>query len=153
MITDAWIHGTFATFDYFNTQYLFSVATILKISSLLGTSQSQRDGECFEHAGELLQQLAQSGNLEAKEFCEHMNAMKKIAATNVTQSQTSISTMTHSTSTDQTRVGLEDTFGITAEMALADPSFQDFLTDADLDFQTLDESLLYEPQISFWPET
>ncbi|KAH7123453.1 fungal-specific transcription factor domain-containing protein [Dactylonectria estremocensis] len=75
-IVESWIEGSFRTFDYFNTQYLFSAATILAISGLVGGSQSSKDREDFDFAGQLLEKLRDSGSFAAMEFCRHIEAMK-----------------------------------------------------------------------------
>ncbi|KAK7409283.1 hypothetical protein QQX98_008523 [Neonectria punicea] len=75
-IVESWIEGSFRTFDYFNTQYLFSAATILAISSLVGGPQGSKDREDFDFAGQLLEKLRDSGSFAALEFCRHIEAMK-----------------------------------------------------------------------------
>lgn len=149
IITDAWIHGTFATFDFFNTQYLFSAATILAVSSLLQTAQSKSDGESFDNAVELLTQLAQSGSFAAKDFCEHLNAMKKSMAA------ISASALPQSAPGDLPNTlqpSLSSIAGTTAGMALADPSFQGFLAETNLDMQVLDNPSFYGLQTPYWSE-
>ena len=151
IITDAWIHGTFATFDYFNTQYLFSATTILAVSSLLQTAQSKSDGESFDNAVELLTQLAQSGSFAAKEFCEHITAMKKsMAAINV--GPFPHSALNNPTSMQQPSLTSITGTGTTAGMALADPSFQGFLAQTNLDMQVLDNPSLYGLETPYWSE-
>jgi hypothetical protein len=49
-VVDSWIKGSLRTFDYFNTRYLFSAATILAIYSLIGGPESSQDRENFEFA-------------------------------------------------------------------------------------------------------
>ncbi|KAF1969322.1 hypothetical protein BU23DRAFT_539856 [Bimuria novae-zelandiae CBS 107.79] len=151
IITDAWIHGTFATFDYFNCQYLFSGATIMAVSSMLQTPQSKGDGENFDNAVELLRQLAQSGNFAAKEFCQHIDAMKQSMAA-VHNGDLSQSTL--GTPADLQHPSLSGSTGtvMTAGMALADPSFQGFLADTNLDMQALDNPSFYGLQTPYWPE-
>lgn len=151
IITDAWIHGTFATFDYFNTQYLFSAATILAVNSLLHTPQSKSDGENFDNAVELMRQLAQSGSFGAKEFCQHIDAMQQsmAAARDGALPQSSLGTPAelHPPSIN-TFAGT----GMTAGMALADPSFQGFLAETNLDMQALDNPSFYGLQTPYWPD-
>ncbi|EXL98001.1 hypothetical protein FOIG_09559 [Fusarium odoratissimum NRRL 54006] len=62
-VVESLIEGTFKTFDYFNTRYLFSSATILAVSSLLEGPDSPEDGENFEFASQLIQNLRDSGNV------------------------------------------------------------------------------------------
>ncbi|KAK6222559.1 fungal specific transcription factor [Colletotrichum tabaci] len=81
LLTECWIDGSFATFDYFYTQYLFSAATILAASSLLsGGKEAANDREQFEEAAQFLSQLKDSGNFAAEEFCQHIDAMKATMA-------------------------------------------------------------------------
>lgn len=92
VLADSWITGFFPTFDYTYTQYLFSSATILAISSLLsaggeatgtGTTATatssgttSADSDDFESAIEILQQLEQNGSYTAAEFMRHAEATK-----------------------------------------------------------------------------
>ena len=75
LLTECWIKGSFTTFDYFDTQYLFSAATILAISSLIGREGYQSDRDAFETAAEFLMELQRNGNFAAKEYCSHIDAM------------------------------------------------------------------------------
>ncbi|KAJ4349390.1 uncharacterized protein N0V89_008005 [Didymosphaeria variabile] len=151
IITDAWIHGTFATFDYFNTQYLFSAATILAVNSLLHTPQSKSDGDSFDNAVELLRQLAQSGSFGAKEFCQHIDAMQQsmAAARNGALPQSTLGTPVE---LQQPSMSAFAGTGMTAGMALADPSFQGFLAETNLDMQALDNPSFYGLQTPYWPD-
>ncbi|KAF2439352.1 hypothetical protein P171DRAFT_436048 [Karstenula rhodostoma CBS 690.94] len=150
IITDAWIHGTFTTFDYFNTQYLFSAATILAVSSLLPTPQSSSDGENFDNAVELLKQLAQSGSFGAKEFCEHIDAMKQSMA--AARNEVPQSTLGTTAEIQQSSMNAFAGTCMTAGMALAEPSFQGFLAETNLDMQALDNPSFYGLQTPYWPE-
>ncbi|KAK2599835.1 hypothetical protein N8I77_011558 [Diaporthe amygdali] len=57
LLTQSWMEGSFATFDCFFTHYLFSSATILAVSSLLGGEDSASDHDTFEQAAWLLKKL------------------------------------------------------------------------------------------------
>jgi hypothetical protein len=151
IITDAWIHGTFATFDYFNTQYLFSAATIMAVSSLLKSPQSKSDGDNFDNAVELLRQLAQSGSFAAKEFFEHIKAMKQSMAA-VRHESVPQSALGTPSEMQQPSLSAFTGTGMTAGMALADPSFQGFLAETNLDMQILDNPLFHGLQTPYWPE-
>ncbi|KAF5532490.1 positive activator of transcription [Fusarium napiforme] len=78
LLIDCWIDGSFATFDYFYTQYLFSSATVLAISSLIDGKECRSDKEQFESAAQFLHQLKENGNFAAEEFCRHVDAMKLV---------------------------------------------------------------------------
>ncbi|KAK1716104.1 hypothetical protein CaCOL14_009186 [Colletotrichum acutatum] len=85
LLTESWIDGSFATFDYFYTQYLFSALTILAASSLLqdgavggagpGTTPND-DKEAFEESVRFLSQLRDAGNFAAMEYCHHVDVMR-----------------------------------------------------------------------------
>ncbi|KAF2014081.1 fungal-specific transcription factor domain-containing protein [Aaosphaeria arxii CBS 175.79] len=151
IITDAWIHGTFATFDYFNTQYLFVAATVLAISSLLGNQQNDGDKHNFDNAVELLQQLDRSGSFGAKEFCEHIDAMQQSMAA-VHESDLVLSLPQITPNTNEGTLESLGGNGLTASMALAEPSFQDFLADTDLVIQGFDNPSIDNPNTLYWPE-
>ncbi|KAJ4984807.1 fungal specific transcription factor domain-containing protein [Stagonosporopsis vannaccii] len=151
IVTDAWAYGSFATFDYFHTQYLFSAATVLAISSSLRSPQSEGDNYKFENAVELLRQLEGSGSFVAKEFCEHVDAMQSsIAAINRSyDSGQSAQRVEHiSGSGAAGSIGT----GLTAGMALAEPSFRDFLAETDLDTQGFDDFVFDDSHALYWPE-
>ncbi|KXH54166.1 fungal specific transcription factor, partial [Colletotrichum salicis] len=84
LLTDSWIDGSFATFDYFYTQYLFSALTILAASSLLqdshgavgGAGAPNDDKEAFEESVRFLSQLRDAGNFAAQEYCHHVDVMR-----------------------------------------------------------------------------
>ncbi|KAI0899103.1 fungal-specific transcription factor domain-containing protein [Annulohypoxylon nitens] len=76
MVTDSWIAGTFYTYDYFNTQYLFSATTILAIASLINNLTAQKDREMFEFAGQLMRKLRDAGSYPATEFCRHLDGIE-----------------------------------------------------------------------------
>ncbi|KAJ9644500.1 hypothetical protein H2199_003463 [Coniosporium tulheliwenetii] len=158
----AWIDGSFATFSYFNTQYLFSAATILAISSLLNDRDSQNDGDDFEAAAQFLTQLEQNGNFAAKEFCRHIDAMRV--------SMKAISGRRDESSSDPRGVypalttprmpGAIQEAGlpyigsmVTAGMALAEPSLQELLSQPDFNLQFMDTPIYDDAlQSLYWPE-
>ncbi|KAF5604817.1 positive activator of transcription [Fusarium pseudocircinatum] len=65
LLIDCWIDGSFATFDYFYTQYLFSSATVLAISSLIDGKECRSDKEQFESAAQFLHQLKENDNMSS----------------------------------------------------------------------------------------
>ncbi len=154
ILTDSWIDGSFAIFDYTYTQYLFSSATILAISSLTIGQAEQDDRDYFESACHFLEQLRENGNFAAREFCEHLDAMRSLMAV-------FSSTKGDATPHDVPDRTCPDTFPahstalssaiptpvsgfqpmMTAEMALAEPSLQDFLSQEDLDLSFLDTQI------------
>ncbi|KAJ0278530.1 hypothetical protein COL940_007250 [Colletotrichum noveboracense] len=167
LLTECWIDGSFATFDYFYTQYLFSASTILAISSLLNGKESQNDREQFEEAAQFLSQLRDNGNFAAGEFCQHIDAMKAMMAAaharrggySVTGDASTL--LGDATATFGDAMNIAQPFtaqNTTAGMALAEPSLQELLAQPILDLQFIDASIyndgaqgLYWPDIS--PET
>lgn len=77
LLKEAWIDGSFATFNYFFAQYLFSAATVLAISSLLPKGkENASDEDQFEAAASILYQIRDSGSFAGREFCRHIDAIK-----------------------------------------------------------------------------
>ncbi|KAJ0307877.1 hypothetical protein COL516b_003849 [Colletotrichum fioriniae] len=158
-----WIDGSFATFDYFYTQYLFSAATILAASSLLSGKESHNDREQFEEAAQFLSQLKDNGNYAAEEFCHHIDAMKPtMAAAHVRRGDfavagdsTALLNDTTAAFTD-TAVNLNQPFAeqnTTAGMALNEPSLQELLAQPLLDLQFIDASIYNDgAQGLYWPD-
>lgn len=101
---------------------------------------------------ELLRQLNQSGNFGAKEFCEHIDAMQRSMAAVRTDASTQDVTRT-SISLDQEPPSSMTQPGLTAGMALADSSLQDFLAETNVDVQGFDNSLFDDLGTLYWPET
>ncbi|CAJ0551518.1 Ff.00g114480.m01.CDS01 [Fusarium sp. VM40] len=156
-VVESWVEGSFKTFDYFNTQYLFSSATILAISSLLDGPDSSEDRENFLFASQLMEKLRDSGSFSATEFCRHLEAIKQdiqgflarassLADEEVGPSHTA--TLEASILHDTT---VQPVQSMTSGMALAEPSLEAFLQSEqdlpDIDF------LLENAQLSglYWP--
>lgn len=132
LLKRSWADGTFLTFDYFHVQFLFSSATILALSALLQGPGWANDREDFLLACSFLHQLEQNGNLVAKEFSTHVDALKKML--------------------------LEDAGGdatIGQPTVVENPPLQDFLDfpAIDLDFMETDAQWLdFMPGDLCWPE-
>ncbi|KAJ3954945.1 hypothetical protein N0V92_008530 [Colletotrichum tropicale] len=150
LLTECWIDGSFATFDYFYTQYLFSASTILAISSLLNGKESQNDREQFEEAAQFLSQLRDNGNFAAGEFCQHIDAMKAMmAAAHARRGGYSVAgdasaLLGDATATFGDAMNIAQPFtaqNTTAGMALAEPSLQELLAQPILDLQFIDASI------------
>ncbi|KAL1651212.1 hypothetical protein SLS58_000550 [Diplodia intermedia] len=158
LLTESWIDGAFATFGYFDTQYLFSAATILAISSFLNSKDAQSDGDHFETAAQFLGQLMQNGNFAAKEFCQHIDAMRRIMqeargaepyGADPSAAQASAAAGAVQGEEFQYTPGSM----VTAGMALAEPSLQEFLSQPDIDLRFIDTSM-YDGglQSLYWPD-
>ncbi|OHE98296.1 fungal specific transcription factor domain-containing protein [Colletotrichum orchidophilum] len=162
LLTECWIDGSFATFDYFYTQYLFSAATILAASSLLSGKESHNDREQFEEAAQFLSQLKDNGNYAAEEFCHHIDAMKAtMAAAHVRRgdfvvAEYSTAMLNDASTTFTDAVNLNQPFAAqntTAGMALNEPSLQELLAQPLLDLQFIDASIYNDgAQGLYWPD-
>jgi len=147
LLTDTWIDGSFAIYDYTYTQYLFSAATILAISSISIGQNDDSDKDGFDSAYQFLEQLKQNGNYAAQEFCQHLEAIKLSLATycDPASSDTfnafalSFPQLPFTPTTTTPGSAFQPT--MTAEMALAEPSLQEFLTQADFDPGFLDTQI------------
>ncbi|KAI0098092.1 fungal-specific transcription factor domain-containing protein [Nemania sp. FL0031] len=83
ILIDLWMEDFFKTFDYFNTQFLFSAATILAISSLLAGIGDTGDVESLELASQLLIKLRDAGSFVAVELCQHILALKEVVQNSI----------------------------------------------------------------------
>lgn len=149
LLSEAWICGSFAIFDYFYTQYLFSAATNLALSSLLGSAQSQSDSDNFNTAVDIIRQLSRMGNFAAKEFLEHLDAMED-SMQKVRQNVLNLSLAPQLVMSDAAPLPLYVPM-MTAGMALAEPSLQEFLADTDLTIDGIDNPTFDPLQTPYWP--
>lgn len=90
----AWVEGTYATFDFVYTQYMFSSMLVMAISSVLnltndegddggdgdGDGDGDSDSDIFETASQYLTQLSDAGNYAAQEFAQHIKAIREAVA-------------------------------------------------------------------------
>ncbi|KAF7561858.1 hypothetical protein G7046_g2287 [Stylonectria norvegica] len=164
ILIECWIDGSFATFDYFYTQYLFSVATVLAVSSLLDGRDSRGDRDLFESAVQFLSQLKDNGNFAAEEFWQHIDAMKATMVSakvrwggqGAVGNSSDLIQNPPFQAIEVNQPVTSDT--VTGGMALSEPSLQELLAQPVLDLQFIDASIyndgsqgLYWPDIS--PET
>jgi hypothetical protein len=122
---------------------------------LLGSLRSQSDEDNFSNAAEILEQLDQSGNYGAKEFCQHLDAMKKCMAiaNELRGRESQMGPVSLFTDVTEQETPLSYTgSGITAGMALAEPLLQEFLAETDLNLQFFDAQSSEGLQMPFWPE-
>ena len=152
-------------FDYFYTQYLFSAATVLGISTLLDSKERQSDEEQFEVATDFLLQLRNSGNYAAVEFYQHIEAALNLmetakgrlgvhdwTATGIPQDSTDMARLNRITSLDETAYGVGDF--MTAGTALSEPFLQELLDQPLPDLQFIDSSMYLDDQQGlYWPTT
>ncbi|KAF4549548.1 MFS antiporter-like protein 2 [Elsinoe fawcettii] len=78
ILTGLWVQGSFSTFAYFYSNYLFSAGVTLGVASQLPLSNSDPDTctEGFEFALQTLKHLTDCGNLPAREFHKNLDALK-----------------------------------------------------------------------------
>lgn len=158
-MTDSWINGAFPTFDYTYTQCLFSVSIILAISSLLGNVDSDADGENFEAATQILEQLDENGNFAAKEFCKHVEAIKtildriKLEGKDGNKSQPEFHNHSDAhNGTAHSTVSAAYPVVDASDFALAESSLQDLLG-SDLNLSSFEASIMDDSIQAFvWPE-
>lgn len=144
LLGQSWIEGSFATFDCFFTQYLFSSMTVLAVSSLLTGKDNAADRELFEEASDLLGQLRNAGSYLAREYCRHVDAMSTAIAQHVCKSRDSLVADIPDESTRPlgSAPSLADPesydLGTMEGMTWTEPSLQSLLNQPGLDMRFLD---------------
>ena len=131
-VLDSWVDGSFRTFDFFKTQRIFSAATVLLISGVLGGSESGRDLDDFEFACHLLKKLSNAGSYTATEFYPLLEALKSDLGSFSDDREQPVSNIREQFMVPQNGPPqLESVAGvsrlITSGMALAEPSLEAFL--------------------------
>lgn len=155
LLSEAWIEGAFAIFDYFHTQYLFSAATILAVSAFSGMGTESTDSDDFETACQILSQLGQSGNFGAREFCLHIDAMKHSMGASVPAAHESQYGTLVASSIPVTSQECYDPLmsqGMTTGMALAEPTLQQLLAQPEPNFHSNNPTDLDEIQTPLFPD-
>jgi hypothetical protein len=160
------VDGTFATFDFFYTQYLFSALLVLAVSSLLGTKESACDRDAFEDAAQFLEQLKEAGNFAAHEFWHHVDATKTVLdamhdkrssdGMNNSYSQgvgAGVGEAANQANMTPAPYIASEAAPTTAGMALNEPSLQQLLAQPSLDLQFLEGSVYDQySQGLYWPD-
>lgn len=152
LLTQIWIEGTLTTLGYFDAQYLFSSAMVLAISGVL--DDKNNDSERMDSASQLLQSMADSGNLSAIEFHGHLSQIKtacsayrsKRKGQNENSLVESLGTLSDATGNINNNNNLSTE--LTTEMVLGQTPMQDFLTQPDVTFDLptsgfLDDNYLF----------
>ncbi|TQN68266.1 putative transcriptional regulatory protein [Colletotrichum shisoi] len=153
------IDGSFSTFDYFYTQYLFSALTILAASSLLDGPESRSDREAFEESAKFLSQLRDAGNFAAQEYCHHVDVMRA----EIERSYAKRMGLPEASRAPGPMTGIEAApvslpsghalpARTTAGMALTEPSLEELLAQPVLDLQFLEASFYDDLQGLYWPD-
>lgn len=159
ILTDAWLRGTFMTFDYFYTQYLFSAATVLAISSLLDDQDSQADRDSFDTAVQLITQLQDSGNFAATEFGQHVDAMTSLFASVEARTQPPRSDVPFAQASEgdgvpagPRPVSVARMHGFAADGVLVDSLSSSLLAEPALDLEFINASLDTDATLGlYWP--
>jgi hypothetical protein len=131
---------------------------VLAISGLLGGAKSNKDHEDFQFTGQLLAQLRDSGSFPAMEFCHHLESMMDSIQTYLAGQQdlgspTGAHAGLFSTGNlPQTEDALVSAGQMTSEMALAEPSIEEFLLQSE---QNIAQMEIYfdqsrDPDL-YWP--
>ncbi|KAL4939138.1 hypothetical protein BDV06DRAFT_231264 [Aspergillus oleicola] len=160
LLVDSWTNGTFMMFDLFYTQYLFSAATVLGISSLLDSKERQSDEEQFEIAVSLLLQLRDNGNYAAAEFHKHIEAAAAMMSTLKAPSSdqnavapprdVAISPTVVTNNAEWIPSAVQGS--MTAGAAVSEPFLHELLDQPLSDLQFIDASMLLDEQQGlYWP--
>lgn len=135
LLTQSWIDGSLAPFDYLSAQYLYAAAIVLAISSLCFEASSYADDSDFQSAHHLLLQLEKAGNVASKEFCQHTEAVVKCISTFRAEKAQRAGLTAVDSSYPSSGIPLpfdpSRSDGMTTEMAIFQPLVQNFLSQAD----------------------
>lgn len=135
------------TFDYCDTEYLFSTATVLAVSALWDRSSSCLDKDRFECLASFLQQLRDNGNLPAQEFIKHITATKPLVESVMQQrTSTDVTSAANFPGAQVTHNPVEpnhpDVLSASGDMLL-DPFFQDLLAQPVADLNFIEEAMMF----------
>ncbi|KAL7959009.1 fungal-specific transcription factor domain-containing protein [Trichoderma compactum] len=122
ILTDSWVNGRFMMFDYFYTQYPFTAATILSISSLLNQNDSQSECELSDTAVQYaMKLLITSEEAKSQRRREYNTSMQPQNNRGITGGGSA---------------SLLTSQDVAADMVLSEPFFHDLLEQSipDLDF-------------------
>ncbi|KAH0239027.1 putative fungal-specific transcription factor, partial [Aureobasidium melanogenum] len=130
LITQAWT--ALPALDYSSAQYLYAAATILAVSNLCLGSSAQADKETFQSAHHLMKQLDRLGNIAAREFCQHLDAVLECISRFEAEKSEQLLGVTPQQLSSIDPLRMDE---MTSEMAIFQPNVQDFLSydNADLD--------------------
>jgi proline utilization trans-activator len=150
LLIESWTNGSFMIFDYLDTQYMFSSATVLALSVIRDKSTSTSDRDQLECIGHFLSQLKDSGNYAAAEFHQHISAITSLVDAAETQfgfrqapaAENNAAAGVAAEPSAETYDNLQDfSNGSSAlEISLEDPLFRDLLAQPATDLQFIDEA-------------
>lgn len=150
LLIESWTNGSLMMFDYFDTQYMFSAATILALSISRDKSTSSSDRDRLECLEQFLSQLKSSGNFAAAEFHQHISAITSLLSAAETQSYGDRTTAASFGSAanlqaelpSEPRNRLHDYMDgmLASETTLEDPLFCNLMAQPATDLQFIDEA-------------
>ncbi|KAK6002093.1 hypothetical protein QM012_001731 [Aureobasidium pullulans] len=132
LITQAWT--ALPALDYSSAQYLYAAATILAVSNLCLGSGAQADKETFQSAHHLMKQLDRLGNIAAREFCQHLDAVLECISRFDAEKSEQLLGMTPQQVSNIDPLTMDE---IPSEMAMFQPNLQDFLSYDNVDLDAL----------------
>lgn len=145
-------------FDYFDTQYMFSTATILAISVLWKRNACSLDKDRLECVAQFLLQLKLNGNLAAAEFHQHVSAIMPLleARESESKSRERLQAMPDAVGDPPfgpiSAQGYSDPRAAT-EITLTEPLFQDLLAQPATDLQFIDQASFMDVDPSLYWST
>ena len=159
LLTDNWTNGSLMVFDYFDTQYMFSTATILAISVLWERNTCSGDRDRLECVGQFLLQLKLNGNLAAAEFHQHVSAIMPLLEERQSESRSRDRAHAVPDTAGDSSFGMTLAQGYsdqraTTEITLNEPFFQDLLAQPATDLQFIDQASFMDVDPSlYWSNT
>ncbi|KAH8590617.1 fungal-specific transcription factor domain-containing protein [Bisporella sp. PMI_857] len=141
----AWINGTLSSFGYFDSHYIFSSAIVLAISSILDPTGT--DKQAFETASQILQTLADNGNLSAAQFVANLESVQQAIDLYLQNMSKGGTEMQDRSQRDRFLGGTQMS---TARTALDGTPIQDFLSGGDV---TVDDFDFLNPLVGFEDES
>lgn len=147
LLSNSWIDGSLVAFDYCDTQYLFSTATVLAVSALWNRNASCHDKDRFDCLADFLQQSRDNGNLPAQEFMKHITATKPLVELMIQQRtspdvNTTVNPAVAQVTCNSVDSNDADVLSASGDMLL-DPFFQDLLAQPVADLNFIEEAMMY----------
>ncbi|THV64875.1 putative fungal-specific transcription factor, partial [Aureobasidium pullulans] len=132
LLTQAWT--ALPALDYSSAQYLYAAATILAVANLCVGSNAMADKETFQSAHHLMKQLDRLGNIAAREFCQHLDAVLECISRFEAEKSEQLLGVTSQELSNMDPLRMDE---MTTEMAIFQPNVQDFLSYDKTDLEAL----------------
>ncbi|THY85973.1 putative fungal-specific transcription factor, partial [Aureobasidium pullulans] len=132
LLTQAWT--ALPALDYSSAQYLYAAATILAVANLCVGSNAMADKETFQSAHHLMKQLDRLGNIAAREFCQHLDAVLGCISRFEAEKSEQLLGVTSQELSNMDPLRMDE---MTTEMAIFQPNVQDFLSYDNADLEAL----------------